>query len=101
MVSDNQNESWTNKYVDRDPKKGRIKWHFLGITFNKPVQISDAWHFFKFLMIVFAAIAIILHVPMLFTNNIYIDFFIELIIFGLAWNLPFNLFYNKILVTKK
>ena len=100
----NQNAGWKNKYVDRDVSKGRVKWHFLGITFNKPVQICDSWHFFKALMVIFLAISTILYIPLInfhFIKNELFYFFIELIFFGFLWNLPFSLFYDKILTTKK
>ena len=51
------------------------------------VQLNDAWHFFKMLMIGFLIIAILLYSPIV---NIYIDF----IIFAIVWNLIFNLFFD-------
>jgi hypothetical protein len=42
--------SWLNKYIDRDFLEGRIKWNIFGIKINKPVQITDAFHFFKMFM---------------------------------------------------
>jgi hypothetical protein len=88
--------SWRLKYVDGDHTKGRIKWYF-GI--NKPVQLTDAWHFFKMLMIFFmcAAIATMSYVgPMSFTWWPF-----TFTIAGIVWNTTFSLFYDKILRRNK
>ena len=53
------------------------------------VQLNDGWHFFKMLMIGFFILAIIGYTPIF---NIYIDF----VIYSLAWNLIFNLFFDVI-----
>jgi hypothetical protein len=52
------NQSWKNKFVDRDPRKERTHWllfaiprfNFVGIKVVKPAIISDAWHLSKFVM---------------------------------------------------
>jgi hypothetical protein len=52
------NQSWKNKFVDRDPRKERSYWllfpvarfNFVGIKVVKPAIITDAWHLFKFVM---------------------------------------------------
>lgn len=89
--------SWKNKYIGGNPKNGRVKW-FLG--FNKPVQLTDAFHFFKMLMIIFLCISIITFDKC----SVFVDcnirwhsFIIILSLYGLLWNLTFSLFYNKIL----
>lgn len=51
----------------------------------------DAWHITKSLMLFFLFGSTILYVNI--TNYLLIDF----IIFGTAWNIVFNMFYNKIL----
>ena len=104
----NENQGWKNKYVDRDPKKGLIKWSIFGIKFNKPVQISDAWHFFKMLMIFSICMIPSLHIVK--EQLCYYEFpfwsdFINVIIIwtilGTIWNLTFNrVFYNWILLSK-
>jgi tryptophan-rich sensory protein len=85
--------SWKNKYIDGDPKKGRVKWYF-GI--NKPVQLTDAFHFFKMWMIIFICSAIV--------SVLYVDielewysFFLFLLGYGTTWNVVFSGFYDKIL----
>lgn len=75
--------SWKNKYILLDPKNGRRKLLF----FNYPVQLTDAWHFFKTLMIIFICLAII------FYQSIF-NWYFDLLIFGTCWNLTFSLFYS-------
>ena len=97
-------EGWRNKYVGRDPKKGRRKliWNI-----NYPVQWTDAWHFFKMLMIIFAAISVVLAVTSPYTLylinfgndwNYLLNSLLHISILGLTWNLTFSLFYNKLLI---
>ena len=97
----NFHQGWRNKYVDRDPAKGRRKLFW---KINVPVQITDAWHFFKMLMIIFGATSVTLAMTspyMLYlikcdSWNYFINSTMHMIILGFAWNLPFSLFYNKI-----
>ena len=87
--------SWKNKYVDGDPKKGRVKWSVFGFEFDKPVVFTDAWHFYKMLMIIFICLAVSLHK----SEGILGD----LIYFGLSgivWNVTFSFFYEKVLIKK-
>ncbi len=85
--------SWKNKYVDGDPVKGRVKWYF-GI--NKPVQLTDAFHFFKMWMIIFicSAIVSVLYVDI---ELVWYSFFLFLLGYGTTWNVVFSGFYDKIL----
>jgi hypothetical protein len=87
--------SWKNKYINGDSTLGRIKWNILGIKINKPVQITDAWHFFKTLMIIFLCGAIVagLTSTMVFSWYYLIAMFITS---GVIWNTTFSLFYNRI-----
>lgn len=91
----NSNTSWANKYVNGDPAYGRVKW--LGGLMNKPVQLTDSWHLFKSLMIVFLISAI----PFCPTNELGIEnwmyYSAVIIAGGTTWNLTFNLFYNHLL----
>lgn len=84
----NPEYSWRNKYHSGDPALGRRKWIF-GI--NYPVQISDAWHLFKTVMIFGIVGSVVSYQP------IY-QWWADIIIFGTAWNLTFSLFYNKLLI---
>jgi hypothetical protein len=88
--------SWKNKYNNGDPRFGRVKW-FLGL--NKPVQITDAFHLFKTLMIIFLALSVVTFNKELFFGDAYnlFSFIGVMLIYGFAWNTTFSLFYNKIL----
>lgn len=85
--SDASTTSWKNKYIDGNPLNGRRKLFW---KINIPVQFTDAWHFFKSLMIILLVAAIVLYSPVF---GVLIDFFA----LGLLWNLIFNFFYNVIL----
>jgi hypothetical protein len=92
------NISWKNKYIDQDVKKGRRK--ILNSHINYPVQLTDAFHFFKMLMIIFLCCSIITFNPCdVFVNceiN-FINFSIILLFYGIVWNVTFSLFFNHIL----
>ncbi|MFN7656507.1 MAG: hypothetical protein ACK5OW_01830 [bacterium] len=93
--------SWKNKYVDGDYSKGRVKW-FFGL--NKPVQLTDAFHFFKMWMVIFICLSIITFDKCLvFVDCSYrwYSFLIVLGVYGTLWNTTFSLFYNKILDQSK
>lgn len=85
--------SWKNKYVDGDPEKGRVK--IMG-NINMPVQLTDAFHFFKTWMIIFICSAVVCG---LFSvqEPIWWHFPIFLLGYGTVWNLVFSGFYDKIL----
>lgn len=89
--------SWRNKYINGDSKLGRVKW-FFGL--NKPVQITDAFHFFKTLMIIFICFSIVTfdNTFILIGDNInLINSLLLVLVYGTLWNVFFSLFYNKIL----
>lgn len=112
-------EGCKNKYVDGDQNKGRKRWRFFGIKskggggmtivsyiidIRKPVQICDAWHFFKMLMIIFLVCGaltfncdILSELPISST----LKFTMLLVSYGFCWNVSFSLFYNKILMKRK
>jgi len=89
--------SWRNKYINGDPSQGRVKW-FFGLV--KPVQITDAFHFFKMLMIIFICLSIITFnkcAVLAGCEYQWYSFLTLLGIYGVLWNTTFSLFYNKIL----
>ena len=102
----NQNQGWRNKYIDYDGdiklniEPRRVKWSLFGFTVNKPVQLTDSWHFFKMLMIIFISLSI--STFLIFTNNIigFLPFTVYLLLCGLIWNTTFRLFYHKFLLLK-
>lgn len=53
------NQSWRNKWKNGDPEQGEA--FFLSST--ALVFLTDAWHFFQFLMLTLFALAIALHTP--------------------------------------
>lgn len=90
----NENQGWRNKYIDRNPAKGRRFWIILGIKVVIPVQITDAWHFFKTLMIFSFVGAIVFHDN---SNPIWIKI-IQYVLLGITWNVTFSFFYNTYLI---
>ena len=88
--------SWMNKYINGNPNSGLVKWYF---GLNKPVQLTDAFHFFKMWMIIFICGAIAFYHPI--TALVQYGWFIypiTILVLGTIWNLTFSLFYNKILI---
>ena len=81
--------SWKNKYNDTELIHGRIKW--LNGIINKPLIFCDAWHLFKSLMIIFLVLSVL-------TFNSNYEWWIMLIIYGVNWNITFNIFYNNLLI---
>jgi hypothetical protein len=80
----NGNISWRNKYKNGTVSQGRN---------NIPVWFTDAFHFFKSLMITLLALAVVFYKPLI---NWWVDF----IALGLSWNIFFSLFYKHILKTR-
>ncbi|THU36922.1 hypothetical protein FAM09_18335 [Niastella caeni] len=77
----------------------RVSWKYGRKIFSYKL---DAWHLLKSAMIILlCAAAITYHYFPLFRSEIIWKskwaWTADAIIFGIAWNLPFNLFYNKIL----
>lgn len=85
--SDGYVESWRNKYVGGYIENGRRKLFW---NINYPVQFTDAWHFSKMCMIILIVLAIVFYKPMF-------NWWADIVIFGVAWNLTFSLFYDKFL----
>jgi hypothetical protein len=79
--------SWMNKWIDGDKTKGRTYWFVKGVKIVKPAMITDAWHIFKALMLVFLGTAFGLLTP----------HFLGLPIFFICWYLGFEVPYSKIL----
>ncbi len=111
--------SWENKYVDYYlyGKKRKKKW---GIVV--PVQLTDAFHYFKMWMIIFMVLAVtnytgivvpFLDLPECSAGNIWCKLYtyllrpdvytkiMDILILGLIWNSTFTLFYDTILIKKK
>lgn len=84
--------SWRNKYIDDDSDNGRRKlWN---TNINYPVQLTDAWHFFKMLMIIFITLSIVSYNGFIYD---IVEFrVIEIIVYGTIWNTTFSLFYKRV-----
>lgn len=90
----NADISWKNKYVDNDPAKGRT---------HVPVFLTDAWHFFKSLMIVLICAAmVVLAIGVYITHKQLskLDFFYMFLIYGGVWCVVFGIFYNHVFIKK-
>ena len=93
----NPSVSWKNKYIDGDPNKGHRKIKVLGITFNYPDALSDAWHICKILREGFNILAVVsaLIIPHItFTILGALSF---ILVAGILRNWSFNLLYNHLL----
>lgn len=77
--------SWRNKYIDRDPAKGRN---------HKFVPFTDAWHMLNSL-----TISAFLVFPLL-NPYILIHPILTYVLLGIIHILTFNLFYNHIFLKK-
>lgn len=60
----------------------------------------DAWHLAKSLMIIFMAVSAIILIGVDYTNIPIWAYGGLLIVYGFAWNLTFNIFYNHLLLYK-
>jgi hypothetical protein len=88
----NAEVSWKNKYVNGDPSLGFRKiWK----NINYPVQLTDCWHFFKTLMIIFLTLSVVTFDSDLIVESYYYLLYVGL--YGTVWNVVFSLFYDKIL----
>lgn len=92
--------SWRNKYIDGNPKKGfKFKFPFGGLS-----NFLDAWHLFKMSSIILIVLSIV-YFPFSFKICFYKSYFWNeltwVVIYGITWIVPFNIFFNKILVDKE
>ena len=94
--------SWKTKYKDWDNGDNRRRKIF-GTGINYPVQLTDAFHMFKSLSIVFICISIATF-DCNFLSIIESQTLRTIIIIGIygtAWNVTFSMFYNFILLKRK
>lgn len=94
-------EGWTLAYYNRikdnsKPHQNKVRWKVWFIEFNKPSLFVDAWHWFKFwLVVVFIPLTIITHKPLLVFNHWYYNLPCELFIYSSIWFIWFELTLNK------
>lgn len=84
-----ENESFFTSIFKHEDEKfwyKRESWKYAYKIFGWK---ADFWHIAKSLMIVSLCLAVVLYVPVLGI--------VDFVLFGLLWNLTFNLFYNRIL----
>ena len=91
--------SWKNKYVNWPYNQSRKSVKIWKWKFNYPVQLTDSFHLFKMLMIVFICLSIVFFEST--PGHNWIWKLLVFVIYGIVWNLIFNLFYNHILIKKK
>jgi hypothetical protein len=87
--------SWRNKYINRTPSLGRRKIKVGYLEFNLHPAFTDAWHFFKSLMIIFLFLAIAICPAESIKESIFV-----FVVGGIIYNTTFSLFYKKILIRK-
>lgn len=85
-------DSWLNKFNHRVVSMGRNK---------VPIIFTDNWHFAKFCMVVSMCFAAILYKPVfdcqfMKLGEYNLNWVFDIILLGLCWNVPFDLFYNKV-----
>lgn len=88
--------SWMAKYVDWKGGNKTIKmW--------PPTAFSDFWHTAKTLMILSIVLAVVsasIEQYMFASGMMVLSILGHVIVLGVAWNLIFNLFYNRLFMKK-
>ena len=94
----NPNYSWQNKY-----KNGTVKYGYRKLFWkiNYPIQLTDAWHLFNTFEIFFHLFAVITALYLKVEVKSIKDVILFGIYVGLAYNIPFNIFYNWLLIRNK
>lgn len=85
----NPSISWQNKYVDRDPAKGRRKIDLLLFELEVPAAFTDGWHLLKASSILFLILSPVFLLPGRWKMKLA-----YFVILALCWNVPFNIFYS-------
>jgi hypothetical protein len=80
------NISWRNKWSWGEKENGEK--FFLSSTMLS--FLTDGWHLFKALMLLFISLAIVTYKP--------IFGYFDIILFSIIWGVVFELFYTKILL---
>jgi hypothetical protein len=87
-------DSWKNKYTfEKNKIIDRVKWDFILFKINKPVQLTDWWHFSKMIRLIFMFSAIGIASTLSLNVNQAI---LLVIICGTLRNIIFSFFYNKL-----
>lgn len=90
--------SWKNKWY-MDSKGNILGEKFLGsstiFTF-----LTDAWHFFKFIMLTSIFLAIVFYTPILKMNSVFLELAANFILLRLIYGVVFEIIFSKILKKK-
>jgi len=93
-----ENTKWTHFF---NPQESKLPPTIIPFTKYK----LDAWHVFKSLMIILQALSngfmFLVGIEIVSLYSSVLSIFILLVVYGIIWNGTFNLFYNRILITKK
>jgi hypothetical protein len=84
----NPSLSWMNKYIDRDPAKGRRKIDLLLFKIEVPAAFTDGWHLLKTVSIFFLILCPLVLLPGRFRYKL-----LYFVILAVCWNVTFNIFY--------
>lgn len=85
----NPSISWQNKYVDRDPSKGRRKINLLLFDLEVPAAFTDGWHLLKATSVFFLILSPVFLLPGRWKMRLA-----YFVILALCWNVTFNIFYS-------
>ena len=92
---------WTLAYKDgvkdfSKPFKNKIVWNFLGIKMIKPAPLVDAWHYFKWLLVLVICSLATINLPIWFlVINLVITKLIYFFILNIIWFILFEITYNN------
>jgi hypothetical protein len=92
-------DSWLNKYIGGKQENGFRTVNVVGIDLPYPVQVTDAFHFFKMVMIMALCAILSLYLVDLrrLTRSQTVDFLMYWTATGILWGAVFNLFYHHVL----
>jgi|GEM_PF-3550988 len=82
--------AWKNKWADGSTTKERF-W----LSSTALVFVTDGWHFFQMIWRMAFTLAVVFH------HQFLINWWADLLIYSIAYLIPFNLFYDYILKGKK
>lgn len=88
--------SWKNKYKDGVKAMGPAFYLSTGLL----VAFTDAWHLFKSTQIVLLAVSVIAFpysYQFCFLEIVWLNQLAWLLLYGIAWNVPFSFMYNRVL----
>jgi hypothetical protein len=98
----NPQVSWKNKWAQPYPQPAPHEWYYFGFypeykerfpySSTIFVFLTDAWHLFKFLMLIFIMLGVVFYTPI--SGNPWLDAFVLYCIFTVT----FTIWYSYVLV---